>query len=197
MAKKCLFLLPLLCLCALSAFSLSSSGTKQNTLIPDFSMSAGGRIFYNGMFDIWKYSNDYNNVGFTLQNNLHSNNGFGIGGFFDATYVEIGLDFIFGSFKPNARGYTGDFELASTQFGFSILGKFPFTIGPVAFFPLAGIDYQIFLSGKSNGSTLDRGDLSGDYGDMYDAFSLVLGLGLDFNLNKKFGGALQSMIGGV
>ncbi|MDR0524788.1 MAG: hypothetical protein LBG90_02835 [Spirochaetaceae bacterium] len=190
MAKKCLFLLPLLCLCALSGFSLSSSGTKQNTLMPDFSISGGGRIFYNGMFDIWKYSNNYNNVGSTLEYRLYSNHGFGIGVFFDATYVEVGLDFIFGSFKPNARGYTGDFELASTQFGFSILGKLPLMAGPAVFFPLAGIDYQIFLSGEAKGLPINiknRDDVKEymGYEDIFDAFSLVLGIGLDFNLTSK------------
>jgi hypothetical protein len=182
MVKKHVLILPLLlCLCALPAFSLSSGGIKKNTLVPDFSLSAGGRIFYNGMFDIWEVSN-YKAL---FENSLHSNNGFGIGVFFDATFVEIGMDFIFGSFNPNERQYTGDFELMSTQFGFTILGKFPFAVGPATFFPLAGIDYQIFLSGKNEGFTIDRDDLPGDYKDLYDAFSLVVGVGLDYTITKK------------
>jgi hypothetical protein len=54
MTTKYLLMLPLLCLCALSAFSLSSGGSKNKsgsmskTETPDFSMSAGGRVLYNG-----------------------------------------------------------------------------------------------------------------------------------------------------
>jgi hypothetical protein len=195
MAKRRVLIVPLLCLCALPAFSLSSDGNKKNTLIPDFSISAGGRIFYNGMFDIWEYSYTYTgyydpnaDLVALLENSLHSNHGFGIGVFFDATYVEIGMDFIFGSFKPNGENYTGDFELTSTQFGFTILGKFPFAAGPVTVFPLAGIDYQIFLSGEAEGLTIKRDDMSDYYPDMedlYDAFSLVVGAGLDYNISDK------------
>lgn len=96
------------------------------------------------------------------------------------------MDFIFGSFKPNSEKYTGNFELNSTQFGFTILGKYPVAVGPgVTVFPLAGIDYQIFLSGKNEGLTIERDDMSGDYKDLYDAFSLVVGAGLDYDITKK------------
>jgi hypothetical protein len=184
MAKRGLVVLTLLCLCAFSAFSLDS-GNKKNPLVPDFSVSAGGRIFYNGMFNSWEYSNSYSpSFNSMAENGFYSNHGFGIGGFFDATYVEIGLDFIFGSFKPSSRKYFGDFELKSTQFGFSILAKYPFTLGPMMFFPLVGIDYQIFLSGEANSDTLSRDDL-GTYDDMYDAFSFAVGVGLDYNLGGK------------
>jgi hypothetical protein len=189
MTKKRLLILPLLYLCAVSAFSLSSGGSRGNTLTPDFSISVGGRIFYNGMFDIWKcsYTNNYAGpaVAAVLENSLYSNNGFGIGVFFDATYLELGMDFIFGSFKLNSNQYTGDFELKSTQFGFTILGKFPVTAGPATVFPLAGIDYQLFLSGEAEGRTIERDDMSGDFEDLFDAFSLVVGAGLDYNISAK------------
>ncbi|GHV82346.1 hypothetical protein AGMMS49991_09040 [Spirochaetia bacterium] len=152
-------------------------------MVPAFSVSAGGRIFYNGMFDIFDYWSGANNFRAIIDNNLdNQNNGFGIGGFFDATYVEIGMDFIFSSLNP----LRGDTELKSTYFGFTILGKFPVSAGPgVTFFPLAGIDYQIFLSGKAEGLTIERDDMSGDYEDRYDAFSLVVGAGLDYNITGK------------
>jgi outer membrane protein W len=137
------------------------------------------------MFEIWRYSywgGAGDSFAAILDNNLdNKNNGFGIGAFFDATYVEIGMDFVFSSLSPN----TGDTELKSTYFGFTILGKFPFGAGPVTFFPLAGIDYQIFLSGKVDGFTIERDDMSGDYEGMYDAFSLFVGVGVDFDITSK------------
>jgi hypothetical protein len=173
MAKRLVLILALLCLCALSAFSLSSGGIRKNTLMPDlpaFSMSAGGRVFYNGMFYLggnWDRS------------------GPGVGGFFDATYVEIGLGFIFDSLKTNV-GKRSESEVKLTQFNFTILGKFPFTMGPVTFFPLAGFDYQFFLSGEAESTVIKRDDLPDDYTDLYDVFSFVLGAGLDYNINAKF-----------
>ncbi|GHV24513.1 hypothetical protein AGMMS4952_00230 [Spirochaetia bacterium] len=187
MMKKLFSILFLTVLITGNIFAQERLGGNKNGPAPKFSLGAGGRIFYNGMFDIETYSAyfDDNNIGELLDYYDQNNNGFGIGVFFDATYVEIGMDFIFGSFKPDSRYYTGDFELKSTQFGFTILGKFPFGAGPVTFYPLAGIDYQIFLSGEAEGLTIERDDLSGDYEDVYDAFSLVVGAGLDFNITKK------------
>jgi hypothetical protein len=149
-------------------------------------MSAGGRVFYNGMFNINKttWSARFENEIKPYISSLYDNHGFGIGGFFDATYVEIGIDLIFGSFKPNnSVGYADDFEMKSTQFGFSILGKYPFTVGKLAVFPLLGIDYQIFISGEADGHTYNREDLY--WKDLYDAFSIVAGIGLDYKLTGK------------
>ncbi|GHU73634.1 hypothetical protein FACS189450_13780 [Spirochaetia bacterium] len=191
MMKKLFSILFLTVIITGNIFAQERLGGNKNGPAPKFSLGAGGRIFYNGMFDIWEFDPylTYGGVdpyAYIYENNFHSNNGFGIGVFFDATYVEIGMDFIFGSFKPNYDKYTGDFELKSTQFGFTILGKFPFAAGPgVTVFPLAGIDYQIFLSGEADGFTIERDDMSGDFEDMYDAFSLVVGVGLDYNITTK------------
>jgi opacity protein-like surface antigen len=172
-----------------SIFAQVTQDGKGHTQAREFSLSAGGRIFYNGMFDIWErggyiyYGSDpYAGILAILENNLYSNNGFGISGFFDATYAEIGIDFIFGSFKPNDREYTGDFKLKSTQFGFTILGKFPFVLGPLTVFPLAGIDYQILLFGIPEGHPDASVYMPKD---LFDAFSLVVGAGLDYNITTK------------
>lgn len=166
-------------------------------------LSAGGRIFYNGMFDIHEYKYEgYSGEdwGSHYGPTFFDNHGFGISGFFDATYVEIGLDFIFGSFKSNSSVNYGSLEITgleitSTHFGFSILGKYPFVLGKgkAVLFPLLGIDYQIFISGKMSAGdysdTIDRDDLVDTYEfkeDMLDAFSIVAGAGLDYNLTDRF-----------
>ncbi|MDR2483568.1 MAG: outer membrane beta-barrel protein [Treponema sp.] len=205
MLKRILPVFALLGICALSAFSLDSKtankpgkASKQaKNQIPS-SLSAGGRIFYNGIFGIseskWTgYSGDGKEEYFkyAVEPFIYLANGFGIGGFFDAAYVEIGMDLIFGSFKPGYDSFDGDFEMNSTQFGFSILGKYPIALGPVTVFPLAGFDYQIYLSGESEflGGKLDRDDLVAllgrDYKDLFDAFSLQVGGGLDCRLTDK------------
>jgi hypothetical protein len=172
-----------------------SAGTpaapRGKKVFPDFSVSMGGRVFYNGMFDIGKYSYSYTYAGGgssaqlfgalnTLENNIHDNHGVGVSLFWDFTYAELGGDVIFGSFTPNAEDYSGDFQLQSAQIGFTLLGKLPIGAGAVTFFPLAGIDYQHFISGEGGDV-----DLTGDYADLFDAFSLVAGAGLDFNLSAK------------
>lgn len=188
MARKVFLIFTLASLCALAAFSLDASGKANKAA--DFSLSAGGRIFYNGMFNIGEqsYMETDENTAFinSYLSNLYSNHGFGIGGFFDATYVEIGLDFIFGTFTPNNSGYHGNFELNSTQFGFSLMGKYPVALGSITAFPLLGIDYQILISGevKPGGSKLKRSDL-GRWKDLYDAFSISVGGGVDYNLTSK------------
>jgi hypothetical protein len=96
------------------------------------------------------------------------------------------MDFIFGTFTPNNSGYQGNFELNSTQFGFSLMGKYPVALGSITAFPLFGIDYQILISGetKPDGFKLERDDL-GDWEDLYDAFSISAGGGVDYNLTSK------------
>jgi hypothetical protein len=155
------------------------------TLVLAFPMSAGGRIFYNGMFRTLDTK-----VGQGSESVSSDINGFGIGGFFDATYVEIGMDFIFSSYKYtySRHGYyteSGEVEQKLTHFGFSIIGKYPFVLEKLTVFPLLGIDYQIFISGsKNNGDTLSRDDL-GYYDDEYDVFSVAVGGGLDYTLVGK------------
>jgi len=155
-----------------------------------FSPSAGGRIFYNGMFDIFESSYTYYGSVDPYSDyfeNFYSNNGFGIGGYFDVTYLELGLDFILGSFKPNSNKYTGSYELKSTHFGFSLLGKYPVALGRMMVYPLLGIDYQMFVSGEASGGSRN-GEISRDDRvdeDWYDFFSIPVGAGMDYNLNAK------------
>jgi outer membrane protein W len=185
MAKRRLFILALLCLCAFSAFSLTS-GNKKNTSAADFPVSAGGRIFYNGMFQIWEYGGGYAASYFNTHN-LGQANGFGIGAFFDATYVEIGLDFIFGSVKTSHLVSPSwyDSAMKTTHFGFTLLGKYPIAFGSMTVFPLLGIDYQAFLSGEAN-SEVSSVDYTMTYEreEMFDDFSIVIGAGLDYKLTS-------------
>jgi opacity protein-like surface antigen len=132
-----------------------------------FSLSAGGRIFYNGVFTDSTDSYDDYSTSYST-----SNNGFGIGVFLDATYVEIGLDFIFSSTTYN--NVSGS---KMTQFSSSLLGKYPFAFdfafGNLVVFPLLGI------------SSLSFSSFSYDDGSSSTSFSFAVGGGLDYNLTDK------------
>ncbi|MDR1785619.1 MAG: outer membrane beta-barrel protein [Spirochaetaceae bacterium] len=143
------------------------------------SVSAGARVFYNGLFTATKVTGtDFS---------PYDINSFGIGAFLDATYAEIGLDFMFGNYTQ--EGMPDDTTFSLNHFGFSVLGKYPVSLGTVTVFPLLGIDYQIFIDGqaKSGGPSTDikRSDLNTGYEDYFDAFSIVAGGGVDYNLTEK------------
>lgn len=95
--------------------------------------------------------------------------------FFDAKYVEISMNCIISE----------DYEQKLTQAGFTVLGKLPFTTGPVTFFPVLGVDFQFFLFGEGGDLTIKRDDLPGDKQDFYDDYSYCAGIGLDYNMSDK------------
>jgi len=190
MVRKSSLLFVLVCLYAGPAFSLDSNSVKKASGKSQFSVSAGGCIFYNDMFDIFErgaYSY-YGADPWVGDDQFYNNSGFGIGGYFDVTYLEIGLDFIFGSFKPGKTTYTGSYELKSTHFGFSLPGKYPVAPGRMTAYPLPGIDYQIFVSGEAIGGGSGNGEIDRDSlvdEDWYDIFSIPVGVGMDYNLNER------------
>jgi opacity protein-like surface antigen len=109
--------------------------------------------------------------------------------FLDATYAELGVDFLFSS--PSIHWGDGGYVVES-HFGFSVLGKYPIAIGSLTVFPLVGIDYQIFLQyqqkdkdGKDVGDPTKRADVPEDYADRYDAFSIAIGGGVDIPVADK------------
>jgi hypothetical protein len=76
---------------------------------------------------------------------------FGAFGFFDATYAEVDIAF----------GYGIQDKLSLMGLEFSLLGKYPFEVGPVTVFPLLGIAYNRILSASFDGSSADNpGELS-------------------------------------
>jgi hypothetical protein len=112
------------------------------------------------------------------------------GGFFvfvDTTYVEVDLGLLFGSIDNRVA----TFDHTSLTVG--LIGKYPVVLGDLTVFPLVGFDYNYFLSGEIFGVEIDRSDVSsvstggyspGDaYEDSYDAFSIVVGAGVDLALS--------------
>ena len=78
-------------------------------------------------------------------------NNMSLGGFifFDATYIELDVDFIYGHIKYFVdlfdTGKTVIDRSNSFQLHFSLIGKYPIVMEKLTFFPLLGISYTIFL----------------------------------------------------
>jgi len=197
--KKFLLGFAIVCFCAGTGFSLSAKSVRDAGKT-QFSLSAGGKMFYNGMFDIetGRSSSVYNDYTYSYpnysysnpnSNNVLYNNAFGIAAFVDATYLELGFDFMFGSFKPyksdndsSSSGYsysssygdsTSAYEVDSTHFGLSILLKYPFKMQSVSVFPLVGIDCQWFISGKEYRASIKRSDLKNSSGNSVEELTSI------------------------
>ncbi|MCL1814681.1 MAG: hypothetical protein FWG27_02510 [Treponema sp.] len=106
-----------------------------------FSMGGGDIVdmsFRNGIKDGGNcdYSNHYN-VGVFL--------------FFDATYAEADVSFSFGGvnvLKESPSPVTNPGGGYAMSLGFTLLGKYPFKLGPVTLFPLLGANYNMVLYQK-------------------------------------------------
>jgi len=108
---------------------------------------------------------------------------FGAFAFFDASYVEADVYFVYGTLTTVVKGKSDGVSIDETQdagsvlsLGFSLLGKYPIDIGNFTFFPLLGISYNAVLSWKYEGESYDKpGDLS--------QFGLLAGVGGDIKLS--------------
>jgi hypothetical protein len=153
----------------------------------NFSLSAGLGGFFYSSFDIERIQ----------WVSAQATAGGGVTAFFDATYGEASIDMLWGSQLPPI--YPEDpasSSMALTHLGFSIYGKYPFTLKKITIYPMLGIDYHMFLSGQIHdadgnkyGDKIKRGDaVDGDYNteDSLDYVSIGLGFGMDFPLPKSF-----------
>jgi len=125
----------------------------------EFSLSAGGGI----QFDL----------GIPIQDGVDGV-GYQIGGFgfFDATYGELDVAF----------GYYGqtEYELGGLNLSFSLLGKYPFYVGPVTLSPLAGARLNLPLTASYNGNKVD------DFNTMDNAnIDILTGVGVDTLLGSS------------
>jgi opacity protein-like surface antigen len=134
--------------------------------LPDFNLSFGGGV----IFDIG-LGNGFKAGGTKSTQNFVGGGAFG---FFDATFAELDFAFVSGGIKSsgqsNRSGTFGALDL-------SLLGKYPFPLGPITVFPLLGFDYQIIFSVKD----ID-GNKASNSSD-YSSFGFNAGGGLDFSLS--------------
>jgi hypothetical protein len=122
--------------------------------------------------------------------------GGGVGTFFDATYAELSVDLLWGSqLPPIYPDDTASGSISLTHTGFSLYGKYPFTLKKFTLYPLLGIEYHLFSSahvknadGNYYGVKIKRGDDIGGYNaeDRFDFLSLGTGVGVDVQLPQSF-----------
>jgi hypothetical protein len=103
--------------------------------------------------------------------------------FFDATYVEVDVDMLFGS----RRSEGSSVSTTLSYVGFSALGKLPIAIGPIVLFPLLGIDYQMYLGDDLITDIYYPGipaKLASQKSEL-DRLSIPVGVGLDFFFKRN------------
>jgi hypothetical protein len=138
-------------------------------------LSAGGGVYFAQTYSYAKREgyDAYHDIG---------NSNFGATLFFDAAYAELGLNLGGYNYSHVAGASFNGFNL-----GFSVYGKFPFTVGSVKLFPLLGMDSQLGLSYldrqlntlPTSTNTLGKGDAA----DYYNSTWVKFGAGVDANLS--------------
>ena len=117
-----------------------------------FDLSAGGGVTV-GSFSSTYYYEDIGPIDSLRERSCTVP--FAISGYFDATYALAAIGFRANgntrtSYKIVSGGTTtypapSDDHYAWGFLSFSVLGKYPFAVGPVTIFPLAGIEYDAIL----------------------------------------------------
>jgi hypothetical protein len=144
----------------------------------------------------------YNYTGLTLVSRPEGEykQGYGVGGvgqflFVDATYVEGSINFFFAStsLKYNEtlksyKGFAGDYNLSGVYIGLGLLLKYPFYVGKVTFFPLAGFETNLYISQSYSKDYDEFADTKegNAFGKPYywNAFWFRVGAGADYQLTE-------------
>jgi len=169
----------------------------------DFSLSAGAGGLLGGVFTRYEASSGSG----TMTQNV---NQFNYGGlvFFDAAYAELSVFIQGGMGNYDEKMYLSSVSIIDpvkmngdgweTVLGFSLLGKYPFTLAPrFKLFPLLGMDFKLALKElrRENGDIIrdrtDGGQKDKDKdGKPYDisvwnSFWVNVGVGADFYIIKN------------
>jgi len=186
----------ILTLLTAAAFLFISLSPKASAA--DFTMSAGGGGLLGYTFT--RYRLEGGKVESTQSMNRFDYAGFI---FFDATYAELSVLIKGGknSYRENmiyssASMSDSTGKGSETNLGFSLLGKYPFTLNEkMSLFPMLGVEYLVTLSQKrrpDGGLTYNRskGELAEDRDkngkpyplSAWNAFVIKIGAGLDYNI---------------
>lgn len=148
------------------------------TFAQNIAMSAGGKVEFAPM-----WTSTTTEVGGTDYEGSTTTNTIAFGGFFDATYVQAGLDYAMtiGKTEFKMDDDKSNIDMEYSMLNLSLLGKYPIMVNEmITAFPMAGFQYTYVLSGKVEGEKVDSSDLK-DGNDFY----VLVGGGADVNVNEK------------
>jgi opacity protein-like surface antigen len=162
----------------------------QETAVPKkpsaFRLSVGGGGLVSGDFSTWNVDED---VPGALDRYNATHLGVGPYGFVDLKYVEITVGLVYGTLKNSSSesdlAADPNFPAETLALYGSVYLKYPFTISDrFSLFPLAGIDYDLYMLSKKDDGRGARFPISAGTQDAkvmeaLSALSFKLGVGLD------------------
>ncbi|MHB9291763.1 hypothetical protein Holit_00846 [Hollandina sp. SP2] len=162
------------------------AGTAAFGEMPEFKISAGGGGFVSGDFSTWNVDED---VPGAL--NRYNAAALGIGPFvfFDLTYLELSVGLAVGKIENSSSesdlAANPNFPAETISLHGGAYLKYPFKISTMfSLFPLAGIDYNLYLHSKKDDGRDAKFPVSADTQnadamEALSALSFKLGAGLD------------------
>jgi opacity protein-like surface antigen len=153
---------------------------------PEFKISVGGGGFVSGDFSTWNVDED-------IPGDLNRYNATSLSGgpfvFFDLTYLELGIGLAVGEIKNSNSesdlAANPNFPAETISLHGSAYLKYPFKLSTMfSLFPLAGIDYDLYMLSKKDDGREAKFPVSAGTQDAkaleaLSALSFKLGAGLD------------------
>jgi opacity protein-like surface antigen len=162
------------------------AGTAVFAEAPEFKISAGGGGFVSGDFSTWNVDED---VPGSLDRYNATSLGIGPYVFFDITYLELSIGLMVGEIKNISSGSdlatNPNFPAETISLHGSVYLKYPFKLSTMfSLFPLAGIDYNLYVHSKRDDGReakfpVSTGMQNADAMEALSALSFKLGAGLD------------------
>jgi hypothetical protein len=175
--KKLLPVILLLCL-ATAAFGL------------EFSAGAGATV---GGFWQTEYYEDYVVI-YDERKIMDATVAVSFSAWFDAMYGMASIGFRANGLTHRTITNVGPFAPAGSEsdtderwgyLSFSLLGRYPFALGPVRLFPLLGIEYDLNLYHKDSDGTDLKASLTDEEKGYLNQFWFKFGVGADITLSKR------------
>jgi len=154
------------------ADDLSGAWTPSSSRV--FTLSTGLGADFAASFDSYRYDGGDGGLLRTL--------GGGVYAFFDATYAEAGIGFLFGAMKHKAHGLWSEGTYDLSYMTFALYGKYPFNLRYFHLFPMLGVQFDLGLGATNNGA--DVFSTSQDKAGFMNRIWIKFGAGADINLTE-------------
>lgn len=149
-------------------------------------MSAGGGVSYDLSSSTLKAEAGSDEMSSNMALSALS---FGV--FFDATYIQLGLDYgltVAGTDTYEETGsstVTEDFTDIITFLNFEIFAKYPIDMGSFVLFPIGGVEQMLNLTVEDEDGVDLKKDMTDDGKDWLNQTWIKLGVGADFPISES------------